>query len=374
MLFGWKHRNWFRGLNTQQVELLPYDIRHSSKKQAINPFVKLNLSEFTEGGRRWRRRKYNLGGWMNNIEPQRRKASLSMWKSIGFFCHCHSSSYFIYPPHPLYVFYFFSPPSHEQTDRYPGGRDKLDESIQGGELFQTIVYNQINIFMTHMSNYGSDRLALYTFESVIKFLRCWTNLKLTSAPPMQLGEQYFKLHPDETDPTWGNPCDDARHIKIWSRNKSCDSLPKFLVIGPQKTGTTALYTFLSMHPSISSNLPSLETFEEIQFFNGNNYYRGLDWYMNFFPSLNATQSNSVDVPSSRVYFEKSATYFDGELVPKRAHQLLPSAKLVVLLISPAKRAYSWFQHQRAHGDTIANNYSFYQVGVESFSLQCVNPI
>lgn len=55
-------------------------------------------------------------------------------------------------------------------DRYPGGRDKLDESIQGGELFQTIVYNPINIFMTHMSNYGSDRLALYTFESVIKML------------------------------------------------------------------------------------------------------------------------------------------------------------------------------------------------------------
>lgn len=35
-------------------------------------------------------------------------------------------------------------------DRYPGGREKLDESIQGGELFQTIIYNPINIFMTHM--------------------------------------------------------------------------------------------------------------------------------------------------------------------------------------------------------------------------------
>jgi heparan sulfate N-deacetylase/N-sulfotransferase NDST2 len=102
----------------------------------------------------------------------------------------------------LFIFSLFT----HQTDRYPGGRDKLDESIQGGELFQTIVYNQINIFMTHMSNYGSDRLALYTFESVIKFLRCWTNLKISSAPPMQLGEQYFKLHPDESDPIWGNPC------------------------------------------------------------------------------------------------------------------------------------------------------------------------
>lgn len=238
-------------------------------------------------------------------------------------------------------------------DRYPGGRDKLDESIQGGELFQTIVYNPINIFMTHMSNYGSDRLALYTFESVIKFIRCWTNIKLTSAPPQQLGETYFKLHPDETDPVWGNPCDDSRHIKIWSKNKSCDSLPKFLVIGPQKTGTTALYTFLSMHPSVSSNLPTPDTFEEIQFFNKNNYYRGLDWYMSFFP----TQFNGTE----KYMFEKSANYFDGDLVPRRAHALLPHAKIITILISPAKRAYSWYHHQRAHGDLIANNYSFYQV-------------
>ena len=30
-------------------------------------------------------------------------------------------------------------------DRYPGGREKLDESIQGGELFQSIVYNPVCI-------------------------------------------------------------------------------------------------------------------------------------------------------------------------------------------------------------------------------------
>lgn len=57
--------------------------------------------------------------------------------------------------------------------------------------------------MTHMSNYGNDRLALYTFESVIKFLQCWTNLRLNTAPPLQLGERYFQLYPDEADPVWG---------------------------------------------------------------------------------------------------------------------------------------------------------------------------
>jgi len=132
-----------------------------------------------------------------------------------------------------------------------------------------------------------------------------------------------------------NPCLDKRHLSIWSTNKSCEQLPKFLVIGPQKTGTTALYTFLSMHPAIQSNHPSPDTFEEVQFFNGKNYYKGLDWYMNFFP---LPKNNT-----SKYIFEKSATYFDGELVPLRAHSLLPSAKIVTILINPIQRAHSWYQ-------------------------------
>lgn len=58
--------------------------------------------------------------------------------------------------------------------------------------------------MSHMSNYGNDRLALYTFESVFKFLRCWTNLRLVSAPPLYLADKYFnQLYPEEADPVWG---------------------------------------------------------------------------------------------------------------------------------------------------------------------------
>lgn len=34
---------------------------------------------------------------------------------------------------------------------------------------------------------------------------------------------------------------------------------------------------------------------------------------------------------------------------------------VTILISPARRAYSWYQHTRAHGDQVALNYSFHQV-------------
>lgn len=56
--------------------------------------------------------------------------------------------------------------------------------------------------MTHLSNYGNDRLALYTFESVIKFVQCWTNLQLITLPPLQLADKYFQTYPEETDPVW----------------------------------------------------------------------------------------------------------------------------------------------------------------------------
>ncbi|CAF93152.1 unnamed protein product, partial [Tetraodon nigroviridis] len=167
-------------------------------------------------------------------------------------------------------------------NEYPGGPKELDKSIRGGELFLTVLLNPISIFMTHLSNYGNDRLGLYTFESLVKFVQCWTNLKLQTLPPVQLAEKYFHIFPEERDPLWQNPCHDKRHKDIWSKEKTCDQLPKFLIVGPQKTGqppapappppppppsfcwllcdnsvstegTTALHSFLSLHPAITSS-------------------------------------------------------------------------------------------------------------------------
>ncbi|KAL7841294.1 hypothetical protein SRHO_G00249850 [Serrasalmus rhombeus] len=236
---------------------------------------------------------------------------------------------------------------------YPGGPKELDKSIRGGELFLTVLLNPISIFMTHLSNYGNDRLGLYTFVNLANFLKCWTNLRLHTLPPLQLAHYYFTLFPEQRNPLWQNPCDDKRHKDIWSKEKTCDRLPKFMVVGPQKTGTTALYLFLLMHPSISSSFPSSKTFEEVQFFNTNNYHKGIDWYMEFFP----VPSNV----STDFLFEKSANYFPSEDTPKRAAALLLKAKILTLLINPSDRAYSWYQHQRAHEDQVALRFSFYEV-------------
>nr|KAF6401840.1 N-deacetylase and N-sulfotransferase 3 [Rousettus aegyptiacus] len=85
---------------------------------------------------------------------------------------------------------------------YPGGPKELDKSIQGGELFFTVVLNPISIFMTHLSNYGNDRLGLYTFVNLANFVQSWTNLRLQTLPPAQLAHKYFELFPDQKDPLW----------------------------------------------------------------------------------------------------------------------------------------------------------------------------
>ena len=47
-------------------------------------------------------------------------------------------------------------------------------------------------------------------------------------------------------------------------------------------------------------------------------------------------------PESGFSFEKSATYFDNDVVPKQAFSLLPNAKIIIMLLDPIDRAQSWY--------------------------------
>ncbi|XP_059162378.1 bifunctional heparan sulfate N-deacetylase/N-sulfotransferase 3-like [Physella acuta] len=237
-------------------------------------------------------------------------------------------------------------------ENYPGGKAELDSSIRGGHLFNIILSTPVMIFMTHMSNYANDRVAIYAFERVFEFVLKWTNLRLLSPPPLEIARRYFAMYPQEMDPVWTNPCVFNKHLEIWPHNKTCNRLPKFIIVGPQKTGTTALLRFLEVHPLMKTSTPDPEHFEEIQFFGSNNYLKGIDWYQEHFPEPN----------DPRIWlFEKSANYFDSALTPKRVYALLPDAKIIVLVSDPAKRAYSWYYHLRSHSDPVAMNYTFFEV-------------
>lgn len=112
-----------------------------------------------------------------------------------------------------------------------------------------------------------------------------------------------------------------------------NKLPNTIVVGPQKTGTTAIREFLLLHPNVSSNKdvgPGF--FEEPQFFAGSNYKKGLEWYCQLF-----------NYSKKSIVFEKTANYFDNPKAPEAIHHLIPNAKIVIILMDPIERAFSWYQ-------------------------------
>ncbi len=110
-------------------------------------------------------------------------------------------------------------------------------------------------------------------------------------------------------------------------------LPDFLIIGAQKAGTTALYTYLRRHPAITG--PS---WKEVSFFD-RHYARGARWYRGNFPLR----------PRGRLVGEASPSYLFHPLAPKRVAALLPDVRLIAILRNPVERAYSHYQHEVALG-------------------------
>ncbi|KIH56212.1 sulfotransferase domain protein [Ancylostoma duodenale] len=208
------------------------------------------------------------------------------------------------------------------------------------ELYKA--WKKVSIFMTHQQNFAHDRLALYTFDNLVRFIQCWTNIRLLWQSPVESAKKYFSLMPQERLPVWSNPCNDPRHKAILPPSLNCSNLtlPNTLIVGPQKTGSTALATFLSLHPNVSTNAPIPDSFEELQFFGGANYHNGIEWYTRQFTR-------------AHVVYDKSATYFDNANAARDAFALVPDAKIVVILYDPARRAYSWYQHILAHNDSVA---------------------
>lgn len=66
------------------------------------------------------------------------------------------------------------------------------------------------------------------------------------------------------------------------------SVPHFLIIGAQKSGTTSLYNYLIEHPLI---IPALN--KEIHFFDIY-FEKGLNWYLSHFPSLDSITKLPID--------------------------------------------------------------------------------
>jgi hypothetical protein len=106
------------------------------------------------------------------------------------------------------------------------------------------------------------------------------------------------------------------------------ALPSVLIIGPRRTGTTALYRLLRNHSKVFG-----AGRKEIKYFDCN-YNRGLDWYQSFFQyRWKVDRKNGMSI-------EASPYYIYHPLSAERIRKDFPDMKIITLLRNPVDRAYS----------------------------------
>ena len=115
--------------------------------------------------------------------------------------------------------------------------------------------------------------------------------------------------------------------------------PSFLVIGAQRSGSTALYRYLAAHPRI---LPPLR--KEVHWFDFQ-YAKGRAWYLAHFPGIH----RRIAGDRRAITFEASPYYMVHPLAPERVRAFNPDMKLIAILRDPADRAFSHFHHETRRG-------------------------
>lgn len=118
------------------------------------------------------------------------------------------------------------------------------------------------------------------------------------------------------------------------------TLPTFLGIGSQRSGTTWLHLLLETHPEVY--MPTRR--KELHFFDW--YYdRGLKWYEKFFP----TPQQALHY---RAIGEMTPNYLVCSSCPERIISVPSISKLLLIVRNPVDRVYSNYNYQAAR-----DNYS-----------------
>ena len=122
-------------------------------------------------------------------------------------------------------------------------------------------------------------------------------------------------------------------------------LPNFLVIGAEKSGTTALYRYLKQHPMVFMSTPKEPNFfalvSETLDFKGpdgkpalfkKKSIRGIEAYCALF----------AEVKDEKAVGEASVLYFPHPRAEERIRQYILDARLIAVLRNPVEAAYSAF--------------------------------
>lgn len=128
-------------------------------------------------------------------------------------------------------------------------------------------------------------------------------------------------------------------------------VPNFLILGVQKSATTALFDALK---DVQGLMPA--TKKEVHFFDSTeNFHRGMEWYSSHF-------ENSI----SALAFEATPSYIYYKVAAQRIRSSLEGTKFIVMLRDPVKRCLSaWNMFRRFNSDRATAQYIY-----DNYIAQC----
>lgn len=114
----------------------------------------------------------------------------------------------------------------------------------------------------------------------------------------------------------------------------------FMIVGMQKSGTTALASFLSEHPALA-----LASNKEVHLFDSPDYLSS--WRQN---DIDAIYASYFEGQQAKLFGEATPIYAYFRDVPALLAAYNPRLKIIVLLRDPAVRAVSQYWMERGRGD------------------------
>ena len=131
----------------------------------------------------------------------------------------------------------------------------------------------------------------------------------------------------------------SNHNCFKALTKSIRIKPTYLIIGASRSGTTAIYDYLS-----KNRFGYRSPLKELHFFD-NYFHKGFLWYKGNFPTIFHKFYLEKILHKKIVCGEATARYLISPLVAKRISKCIPDIKLIVMVRNPIDRAFSQYRRR-----------------------------
>lgn len=137
----------------------------------------------------------------------------------------------------------------------------------------------------------------------------------------------------------------AASLRAWGElTATWRPVPDFLIIGTKRGGTTSLWNYLLDHPGVLPMFPAALDLKSPHYFYWH-YDEGPRWYRSHFATIATRSLASWRLRARAVTGEASPNYLHDPRVPQRVRELIPQARIIVLLRDPVERAYSHYKER-----------------------------